>query len=88
MVAGDPNKIGDFAFVAVKRNSIKSITSQKFVILTVAGIIFRILSDLLAAMYAARKHFDFLLFDFSCEFQPRQNLEKTHVRILLLEKRL
>ena len=39
-------------------------------------------------MYAARKNFEFLLFDFSCEFQPRENLEKTHVRILLLEKRL
>ena len=39
-------------------------------------------------MYAARKNFEFLLFDFSCEFQPRENLEKTHIRILLLEKRL
>ena len=84
----DVQTCGDFTFVAVKRNSFKSNTSQKFVISTAVGIIFRIQSDLLAAKYAPRKNFEFLLFDFICEFQPRENLEKTHVRILLLEKRL
>ena len=71
-------KSGDFAFVTVKRNSFKSNTSQKFVILTAARIIFRIYSDLLAAKYAPRKNFEFLQHVFSCEFQPRENLEKTH----------
>ena len=39
-------------------------------------------------MYAPRKNFEFLQHAVSCEFQPRENLEKMHVWILLLEKRL
>ena len=41
---------------------------------------FRIESDLLVAMYAARKNLDFLHHVFSCEFQPRKNLQKMHIR--------
>ena len=48
---------------------------------------FRIESDLLAAMFTARSNLDFLHHVFSCEFQPRKNLQKMHIRKILALKR-
>ncbi len=31
-------------------------------------------------MYAPRKNFEFLQYAFSCEFEPRKNFEKMHIR--------
>ena len=71
---------GNVTFAIVKENSIKSNTTSKCSISTAVRNMFRIESDLLVAMYAARKNLDFLHHVFSCEFQPRKNLQKMHIR--------
>ena len=71
---------GNLTFAIVKENSIKSNATEKCSISTAVRNMFRIESDLLVAMYAARKNLDFLHHVFSCEFQPRKNLQKMHIR--------